>query len=60
MLKNPSLLVAVGPDGSDYSNDGGKTWDSFSEIGYHAVKSTSDKKHLWASGSQGRIGKLVE
>jgi len=60
MLKNPSLLVAVGPDGSDYSKDGGKTWDSFSEIGYHAVKSTSDKKHLWASGSQGRIGKLVE
>jgi photosystem II stability/assembly factor-like uncharacterized protein len=57
-LKNPALIIAVGPDGSDYSKDEGKTWSSFSPKGYHAVKSSFDQKYLWASGSQGRIAQL--
>lgn len=59
-LRKPNLLVAVGPDGWDFSLDSGLTWISFSEVGFHAVKSSSDKKYLWASGSQGRIGKFIK
>lgn len=59
-LDKPKLLVAVGPDGSDFSIDGGLTWKTFSEVGFHAVKSTSDKKYLWASGSQGRVGIFIK
>lgn len=59
-LDKPNLLVAVGPDGSDFSIDGGLTWKTISEVGLHAVKSTSDKKHLWASGSQGRVGIFIK
>lgn len=58
VLKKPNYLIAVGPDGSDFSKDSGQTWDGFSAIGYHAVKSTPDQKTVWASGSKGRIGRL--
>lgn len=60
VLGKPSLIVAVGPDGSDYSQDGGMAWRSFSDVGFHAVKSTPDKKYLWASGSQGRMGIFIK
>lgn len=60
VLGTSNLIVAVGPDGTDFSKDGGMTWESFIEVGFHAVKSTPDKNHLWASGSQGRIGKFVK
>ena len=59
-LEKPNLIVAVGPDGWDYSLDSGLTWISFSEVGFHAVKSSSDKKFLWASGSQGRVGVFIK
>lgn len=56
--KKKSLLVAVGPSGSDYSLDLGKNWDSFSEKGFHAVKVSLDGKSVWASGSGGRLAQL--
>ena len=59
VLKKPNYLIAVGPDGSDFSKDGGLTWDGFSAVGYHAVKSTPGQKIVWASGSKGRIGRLM-
>lgn len=59
-LERPNLMVAVGPDGSDFSIDGGMTWKPFSEVGFHAVKSTADKKYLWASGAQGRVGLFLK
>ncbi|MBS4071552.1 MAG: photosystem II stability/assembly factor-like protein [Algoriphagus sp.] len=59
-LRKPNLLVAVGPDGWDYSLEEGIRWVNFSNVGFHAVKSSPDKKHLWASGSQGRIGKFIK
>jgi photosystem II stability/assembly factor-like uncharacterized protein len=58
-LKMPDYLVAVGPDGSDFSKDGGLNWATFSAVGYHAVKSSSKRGIIWASGSKGRIGKLL-
>ncbi|MCP3914142.1 MAG: PQQ-binding-like beta-propeller repeat protein [bacterium] len=51
-------LYAVGPSGSDVSNNGGRTWQRFSDEGYHALSVASDGT-VWASGSEGRIAKLA-
>lgn len=51
-------LVAVGPTGSDFSNDGGNSWKNFSEVGFHAVKLGHAEGAIWASGSEGRIARL--
>ena len=56
--KKKDLLIAVGPSGSDSSEDLGETWKAFSEIGYHAVKVSLDGKSIWASGSGGRLAQL--
>ena len=53
-----STLVAVGPNGSDLSTDGGLSWRRFSDEGFHAVSAAPDGT-VWASGSDGRIAKLV-
>jgi len=58
-LQDQGWVVAVGPSGSDYSSNGAHSWQPFSTTGYHAVKASSSGKALWASGSQGRLGKLV-
>ena len=58
-LPEQSWVVAVGPGGSDYSSNGAHSWQSFSQTGYHAVKVAPGGKALWASGGQGRLGKLV-
>lgn len=57
--KQKKLLIAVGPSGSDISLDQGMNWENFSATGFHAVKVSLDQKSIWASGSQGRIGKLI-
>jgi hypothetical protein len=58
-LPEQGWVVAVGPGGSDYSSDGGHSWKPLSQTGYHAVKVAPGGKDLWASGGQGRLGKLV-
>ncbi len=57
--KKEKLTLAVGPSGSDFSRDGGMNWENFSNVGYHAVKASKDKKAVWASGSTGRVGILT-
>jgi len=52
------LLVAVGPSGTDFSIDGGRTWRRLSDEGYHVVASGADGT-VWAAGSEGRIAKLL-
>ncbi|MFN3998913.1 WD40/YVTN/BNR-like repeat-containing protein [Algoriphagus sp.] len=54
------LFVAVGPSGSDYSADMGNHWANFSSTGYHTVKASYDGKSIWASGSGGRVGILIQ
>lgn len=54
-----NLIISVGPSGSDLSKDNGLNWQSFSSIGYHAVKVSNNGKSIWASGSGGRIGLLI-
>lgn len=52
------LAVAVGPSGTDFSIDGGRTWRRLSDEGYHVVASGADGT-VWAAGAGGRIAKLL-
>ncbi|HEV2799016.1 MAG TPA: hypothetical protein VGW12_00890 [Pyrinomonadaceae bacterium] len=54
----PTHLVAVGPNGSDYSTDDGVTWRSFSTEGFHTTSFAATAG--WAAGEQGRIGKYQQ
>jgi photosystem II stability/assembly factor-like uncharacterized protein len=49
--------IAVGPSGSDYSDDGGITWRSLGPGGYHALSFGNSAQAGWAVGETGRIGK---
>jgi photosystem II stability/assembly factor-like uncharacterized protein len=50
------VLVAVGPTGSDYSTDGGRSWRALGTEGFHsaAFKGAAG----WAVGEQGRVSKF--
>ncbi len=50
------MLVAVGPNGSDYSVDNGASWVSLGSTGFHAV-SFAGVGAGWAVGEGGRIAK---
>lgn len=52
-------VIAVGPSGGDFSKDGGKNWVSFSEESWHAVSRAHSGGAIWASGAQGKIGRLT-
>lgn len=51
-------VIAVGPNGSDYSIDGGENWQRFSDEGFHAVKLSKSGGSVWAAGSGGRVARL--
>lgn len=51
-------LVTVGPTGSDFSVDGGLNWQLLSPEGFHAVKLAHAGGSVWASGADGKVGKL--
>ncbi|HEY3383633.1 MAG TPA: hypothetical protein VGK32_17860 [Vicinamibacterales bacterium] len=52
-------LIVVGPSGTDLSVDGGATWSSLGDVGFHAVGIERGGRTAWAVGDQGRIGKLT-
>jgi photosystem II stability/assembly factor-like uncharacterized protein len=52
-----SMLVAVGPSGSDYSTDGGAKWQSIGTVGYHAFSFARNGRTGWAAGEGGRVAK---
>lgn len=54
-----SMLVAVGPSGSDYSVDDGRTWMRFSNEGYHTLSFASSTNTGWAAGADGRVAKCL-
>ncbi len=54
-----SMLVAVGPSGSDYSADGGHTWMQFSNEGYHTLSFAGSANSGWAAGADGRVAKCL-
>jgi photosystem II stability/assembly factor-like uncharacterized protein len=49
-------LIAVGPTGSDYSLDDGKTWKSFDTEGYNSISFRDS--YGWAVGPDGRIARF--
>jgi photosystem II stability/assembly factor-like uncharacterized protein len=51
------LLVAVGPSGSDYSRDGGRSWTSIAGEGFHSVSFAGRAGAGWAVGEGGRIAR---
>lgn len=51
-------LVAVGPSGSDYSIDGGRTWTPLGSEGFHALSVARGGEVAWAVGEQGRVSRL--
>lgn len=56
-------LVAVGPSGSDYSTDDGRTWRLIDGPGFDTLsfvrRNTRGQAVGWAAGAEGRIGRLV-
>lgn len=52
-----STLIAVGPTGSDISDDGGRSWTAFDTAPYDAVDCVPGT--CWASGPQGAVAVLA-
>jgi photosystem II stability/assembly factor-like uncharacterized protein len=52
-------VIAVGPAGSDWSADGGRTFAPIGGDGFHAVSVDRAGKSVWAVGEQGRVGRLA-
>lgn len=55
---SPPTWVAVGTSGSDYSQDGGKTWHPLGASNYNAVSFATDGAG-WAVGPKGRIAQFT-
>ena len=59
-LTTPDLAVSVGPSGSDYSLDLGKTWKPIAGTsGFHSLSFAKKGKVGWAVGKNGLIAKLA-
>jgi len=59
-VPNSKTAIAVGPNGTDVSTDGGRTWTPIGRTGFHSVQCVGDLSTMcWASGPDGMIGKLV-
>ena len=56
-----STVLTVGESGevagSCVSRDGGRSWERFSETGYHTLDCTRDGS-CWAAGGAGCVGQL--
>jgi hypothetical protein len=55
----PRAWLAVGPRGSDWSADDGRTWMPAEGEGYDAISLARDHSSLVASGAGGRIASVV-
>jgi photosystem II stability/assembly factor-like uncharacterized protein len=51
-------LLAVGPSGTDYSSDDGRTWSSIPGRGFDTLSFVKTTPLGWASGAGGGIGRL--
>lgn len=51
--------IAVGPTGSDVSYNAGRTWTGFDKDRYDGVQCSSLDGSCWASGTDGRVARLV-
>lgn len=51
-------LIATGPNGTDLSEDGGRTWEPLAEAGYHAVARARRGTLVLLAGADGRMARL--
>ena len=51
-------VIAIGPAGGDYSNDGGKKWAPLSGPGFDTFSFARGQKFGWGSGPRGTIALL--
>jgi photosystem II stability/assembly factor-like uncharacterized protein len=54
-----STILAVGPNGADYSTDNGKTWLRIEGPGFHTFSFAPSGRFGWAAGAEGRIARLA-
>jgi photosystem II stability/assembly factor-like uncharacterized protein len=52
-------LIAIGPSGSDVSNDDGHTWTAVEGPGFDTFSLAPGKSLGWASGARGKIARSV-
>lgn len=52
-------FLAAGSNGMDISYNGGKSWESISPIGMHAIRMAPSGKTGWATGAGGSILRIV-
>jgi photosystem II stability/assembly factor-like uncharacterized protein len=50
-------LIAVGPQGADYSLDNGRSWTSLGPVGFHSASFAGATGAGWAVGEKGLIAK---
>jgi photosystem II stability/assembly factor-like uncharacterized protein len=55
----PGTLVTVGPSGTDFSFDFGKTWTAMGSGSFHAVGFSSDGSTGIAVGAEGRVARWI-
>lgn len=55
----PTTLIAVGPQGADWSTDDGHSWTPIPGQGFHTFSFSPTGKVGWGAGGGGRVGKLV-
>jgi photosystem II stability/assembly factor-like uncharacterized protein len=53
------VTVAVGPNGSDYSRDGGKTWSALGGPGFHTLSIVRGSRVVWAAGEKGAVARAA-
>ena len=55
-----SDLIAVGPQGSDFSSDGGRTWSAVTgATGLHTFAAARSGRVGWGAGEKGQILKFA-
>ncbi|HEX8494865.1 MAG TPA: hypothetical protein VF658_18635 [Pyrinomonadaceae bacterium] len=52
-------LIAVGPSGSDYSTDNGRSWSRINQTGFHSASFAGATDAGWAVGEKGSIAKYT-
>ena len=57
--RTPRSLVAVGPQGADYSTDDGLTWTPIEGTGFHTFGFSPSGQIGFGAGGRGSLGKLT-
>ena len=57
LIDGKTVVIAAGPNGTDRSDDYGKTWQRVSETGFHTLSFVPGSDIGWAAGSDGRISR---